>query len=37
LSNIKSVADDMHVASVVGEGTNLTAVVYLNAAEGKSQ
>ena len=37
LANIKAVADDMHVASLVGEGTNLTAVIYLNSSEGKAE
>jgi anti-sigma regulatory factor (Ser/Thr protein kinase) len=34
LANIKSVADDMFVTSLVGEGTKLTAVIYLNPSEG---
>jgi len=37
LANIKSVADDMHVTSLVGEGTKLTAVIYLNPSEGKAE
>jgi CBS domain-containing protein/anti-sigma regulatory factor (Ser/Thr protein kinase) len=37
LANIKAVADDMHVTSLVGEGTKLTAVIYLNPSEGKAE
>lgn len=37
LANIKSVADDMHVTSLVGEGTKLTVVIYLNPSEGKAE
>ncbi len=37
LGNIKSVADDMHLASSLAEGTKLTAVIYLESPEGKAE
>jgi CBS domain-containing protein/anti-sigma regulatory factor (Ser/Thr protein kinase) len=37
LSNIKSVADDMHLTSLPDEGTKLTAVIYLDPREGKAE
>jgi CBS domain-containing protein/anti-sigma regulatory factor (Ser/Thr protein kinase) len=37
LSNIKSVADDMHITSLPGEGTKLTIVIYLQPLEGEGK